>query len=116
MYTFTFNADKQAMERACAEFENRQELASNELCKAWRFWLVWGYIRHNIHITHYTDGDFRYIAENGDGYFICRFDGNKITITEGKYMGRACRAASTLKKFAQSAMRVYSLYKCGYID
>lgn len=114
MFEFTPNVNKESMERACAEYQNQQLVADNEICRAWTLDVMFTNNPHEVHITRYYNGDYRYFVK--EGYFICRFDNEQIIITEGKYLGRACKAASTLKKFTQTALRLYSLYKCGYLE
>lgn len=114
MFEFTPNVNKESMERACAEYQNQQLVADNEICRAWTLDVMFTNNPHEVHITKYYNGDYRYYTK--EGYFICKFDGDKIKIIEGEYMHRACRAASTLKKFTQIALRLYSLYKCGYLE
>ena len=112
MYTFTFNADKQAMERACTEFENIKIVEKND-CKV--TWTITNKnaTRPNAILDYYSDGT--YIYNCFDGMFGCSFSDNKITITGGEYMGRKRTSESWLKVFAQAAMRIYALEKCGYL-
>jgi hypothetical protein len=51
-----------------------------------------------------------------DRYFKCRFDGNEITIFEALENHRTLKADRYLKTYAQCAMRVFALVKCGKID
>lgn len=112
MYTFSFNANKQALQRACAEFENIKRVEHNDCKTTWTLDNKYA-TRKSAVIDLYADGT--YIFNCYDGMFGCYFNDNRITITGGEYMGRKCKAESRLKVFTQAAMRIYALEKCGYL-
>lgn len=112
--TFTFNYNQKQLERACDEFSEIQKVADNEVCKGWD--MKTGLQTFNI--TKYND--YYRVGDCYHGkilrYFKCRFDGDEITIFEALENGRTLKADKYLKGYAQCAMRVFSLVKCGKID
>ena len=112
MYTFSFNANKQAMQRACEEFENIERVEHNDCKATWTLENKYA-TQKCVIIDLYADGT--YFCKCADGMFTCYFRNSKITITDGEYMGRKCKAESRLKVFTQAAMRIYALEKCGYL-
>lgn len=117
MLNFECKYRENHLKLACNEFDNIKLVADNEVCKGWnmdRF----GY--NKINITKYSSGNYRYSVEDNKGYmsdyFICRFDGNSITITEAYVNGRMLKADRFLKTYSQTAMRIFALVKCGKID
>lgn len=117
MLNFECKYRENHLKLACNEFDNIKLVADNDVCKGWdmdRF----GY--NKINITKYSSGDYRYSIQDNDGYyrdnFICRFDGNSITITEAYVNKRTLKAEKFLKTYTQTAMRIFALVKCGKID
>jgi hypothetical protein len=112
--TFKFNYTRQGLERACEEFTEIQKVADNEVCKGWD--MKTG--SQTFNITKYNDyyrvGDCYH--EKILRYFKCRFDGDEITIFEALENGRTLKAEKYLKKYAQCAMRVFALVKCGKLN
>ena len=112
--TFTFTYNQKQLERACEEFSEIQKIADNDICKGWD--MKTGLQKFNI--TKYNDyyrvSDCTY--ENIDRHFKCRFDGDEITIFEALENHRTLKADRYLKTYAQCAMRVFALVKCGKID
>lgn len=111
--TFTFNTTKEMIEKVANEFVDIKCVADNDICKAWTM-VNCAVTCGDTHITKYHDGVYRFSCN--DGKYLCYFDGNKITITEGEYMGRKRKADKMLKVFTQSAMRVWCLVNAGKID
>ena len=114
MLTFKFNYTEKQLERACNEYSEIQLVADNEVCKGWD--MKCGH--SNLNVTKY--GDFYRV---GDCYgkkilrsFKCGFDGNVITIYSANDNGREYKAERFLKQYAQAAMRVFALVRCGKID
>lgn len=117
MLTFECKYKENHLKTACSEFTKIQLVADNEVCQGWdmkRF----GY--NYINITKYHNGEYRYSIHDDRGYatdnFICRFDGNMITITSAYVNKRNLKADKFLEKYAQTAMRVFALVKCGMIN
>ena len=112
--TFTFNYNQKQLERACEEFSEIQKVADNEVCKGWD--MKTGLQTFNI--TKYND--YYRVGDCYHGkilrYFKCRFDGDEITISEALENGRTLKAEKYLKKYAQCAMRVFALVKCGKLN
>lgn len=114
MLVFPFKYTEEQLERACNEFSEIQMVANNEVCKGWD--MKCGH--STLNVTNY--GDFYRV---GDCYgkhilrsFNCSFDGNKITIYSAEENGRKLKAEKFLQKYAQCAMRIYALVRCGMID
>ena len=112
--TFTFNYNQKQLERACEEFTEIQKIADNEVCKGWDMRLGHSELNITKYVDFYRVGDYY----NGKNLrqFKCRFNGNEITIFEATENGRDFKAERYLKKYAQCAMRVFALVKCGKID
>ena len=111
MYKFTFNYNQSALERACSEFSEIQKVADNETCKGWDMKLR----LDELNVTDY--GDCYRVANCYHGkvirHFLCRFEGDEITIIEARENGRTLKADRYLKTYAQCAMRVFALVRCG---
>jgi hypothetical protein len=114
MLVFNFNHTEKQLELACNEFSEIQLVADNEVCKGWDMRLG----HSELNITKY--GDFYRVGDCYNGKilrsFKCSFDGNMITIYSANDNGRELKAEKYLKKYAQCAMRVFALVKCGKIN
>ena len=112
--TFVFNYNQKQLERVCDEFTEIQKIADNEVCKGWDM----KHFYNELNITKYKD--YYRVGDCCQGkilrQFKCRFYGNEITIFEATENGRDFKADRYLKKYAQCAMRVFALVKCGKIN
>lgn len=109
--TFSYHYNELVLERACAMYSDIVKTDEWEKGNRWQMTAHFWNNTHEVELTKTFD-DW-YLYSNKDGNFICRFDGDDITIKEGEYHGRKCKADKTLKKFSNTAMLLFSLVKSG---
>lgn len=64
MFEFTPNVNRESMERACAEYQNQQLVADNEICRAWTLDVMFTNNPHEVHITRYYRSVNQYKAHH----------------------------------------------------
>ena len=82
-----------------------------------KIWIMTAHFWNNTHkvkVIQVASGDYQYKIDEGN--FVCSFDGDQITIKEGVYNGRKCKAERSLKQFESVAMMLYALVKCGKLN
>ena len=109
--TFKHIYNEEKAKSVCKMYSDITKTHDDEDGKVWTMTASFWNNSHKVEVKQTPDGDYTYSIDEGN--FTCRFDGDQITIKEGFYNGRKCKADSTLRNFENLSMILYALVKRG---